>query len=96
MSSVLSRLAAKAKPAGILGSIEDPMVMARLGTYTTLAASADSGAFVVLFFYYGETVAGWATLILSTSFAVGLTLMLMTLAFNIGGYLLRKRYREAY
>ncbi len=29
-------------------------------------------------------------------FAVGLTLMLMTLAFNIGGYLLRKRYREAY
>jgi phosphate transport system permease protein len=29
-------------------------------------------------------------------FAVGLTLMLMTLAFNIGGYVLRKRYREAY
>src|SRR5688572_9878706 len=29
-------------------------------------------------------------------FAAGLTLMLMTLAFNIGGYLLRKRYREAY
>jgi phosphate transport system permease protein len=29
-------------------------------------------------------------------FAAGLALMLMTLAFNIGGYLLRKRYREAY
>jgi phosphate transport system permease protein len=29
-------------------------------------------------------------------FAAGLTLMLMTLFFNIGGYLLRKRYREAY
>lgn len=29
-------------------------------------------------------------------FAAGLTLMLMTLAFNIGGYLLRKRYREIY
>jgi phosphate transport system permease protein len=29
-------------------------------------------------------------------FAVGLTLMLVTLAFNIGGYILRKRYREAY
>jgi guanylate cyclase len=69
MSSVLSRLAAKAKPAGILSTIEDPMVMARLGTYTTLAASADSGAFAVLFFYYGEAVAGWATLILSASFA---------------------------
>ena len=29
-------------------------------------------------------------------FAAGLALMLMTLVFNIGGYLLRKRYREAY
>jgi phosphate transport system permease protein len=29
-------------------------------------------------------------------FAAGLALMLMTLAFNIGGYVLRKRYREAY
>jgi len=29
-------------------------------------------------------------------FAAGLTLMLMTLLFNIGGYILRKRYREAY
>ncbi len=29
-------------------------------------------------------------------FAVGLTLMLMTLAFNIAGYWLRQRYREAY
>ena len=29
-------------------------------------------------------------------FAAGLALMVMTLVFNIGGYLLRKRYREAY
>ncbi|HWO43753.1 MAG TPA: phosphate ABC transporter permease subunit PstC [Candidatus Eisenbacteria bacterium] len=29
-------------------------------------------------------------------FAAGLTLMVMTLAFNIGGYLLRKRFREIY
>jgi phosphate transport system permease protein len=29
-------------------------------------------------------------------FAAGLMLMLMTLLFNIGGYLLRKRYREVY
>lgn len=29
-------------------------------------------------------------------FAVGLSLMLMTLVFNIGGYILRKRYRETY
>jgi phosphate transport system permease protein len=29
-------------------------------------------------------------------FAAGLSLMLMTLLFNIGGYILRKRYREAY
>jgi len=29
-------------------------------------------------------------------FAAGLTLMFMTLAFNIAGYLLRKRYREIY
>ena len=29
-------------------------------------------------------------------FAAGLTLMLMTLVFNIAGYLLRKRYREVY
>jgi phosphate transport system permease protein len=29
-------------------------------------------------------------------FAAGLTLMLMTLAFNIGGYFLRKRFREIY
>lgn len=31
-----------------------------------------------------------------TIFAAGLTLLLMTLFFNIGGYILRKRYREAY
>ncbi|MGZ8488909.1 MAG: phosphate ABC transporter permease subunit PstC [Candidatus Binatia bacterium] len=29
-------------------------------------------------------------------FAAGLTLMVMTLVFNIGGYLLRKRFREIY
>jgi phosphate transport system permease protein len=29
-------------------------------------------------------------------FAVGLSLMLLTLAFNIGGHLLRKKYREVY
>ncbi len=29
-------------------------------------------------------------------FAVGLTLMLITLVFNVGGFLLRRRYREAY
>lgn len=29
-------------------------------------------------------------------FAAGLTLMLITLGFNIGGYLLRRRYREVY
>ena len=29
-------------------------------------------------------------------FAAGLALMVLTLVFNIGGYLLRKRYREAY
>jgi len=29
-------------------------------------------------------------------FAAGLTLMLMTLAFNIGGYFLRKKFREIY
>ena len=31
-----------------------------------------------------------------TIFAAGLTLLLMTLAFNIIGHLLRKRYREIY
>jgi len=31
-----------------------------------------------------------------TIFAAGLTLMLLTLAFNIGGHLLRKRFRETY
>jgi phosphate transport system permease protein len=31
-----------------------------------------------------------------TIFAAGLTLMLLTLAFNVGGYLIRKRYREVY
>ena len=29
-------------------------------------------------------------------FAAGLALLVLTLAFNIGGYLLRKRYRQAY
>jgi len=29
-------------------------------------------------------------------FAAGLTLMLMTLAFNVGGFLLRRRYKETY
>jgi phosphate transport system permease protein len=31
-----------------------------------------------------------------TIFAAGLTLLLMTLAFNILGHILRKRYREIY
>jgi phosphate transport system permease protein len=31
-----------------------------------------------------------------TIFAAGLTLMLLTLAFNIGGHVLRRRFREAY
>ena len=31
-----------------------------------------------------------------TIFAAGLTLMLMTLAFNVAGHLLRKRFREVY
>ncbi len=31
-----------------------------------------------------------------TIFAAGLTLMILTLGFNIGGHMLRKRYREAY
>lgn len=31
-----------------------------------------------------------------TIFAAGLTLMLLTLVFNVGGYIIRKRYREAY
>jgi phosphate transport system permease protein len=31
-----------------------------------------------------------------TIFAAGLTLMIMTLVFNVAGYLLRKRYREIY
>ncbi len=31
-----------------------------------------------------------------TIFAAGLTLMLLTLGFNIGGHMLRKKYREAY
>jgi phosphate transport system permease protein len=29
-------------------------------------------------------------------FAAGLTLMLMTLTFNIAGYLMRKKFREIY
>lgn len=31
-----------------------------------------------------------------TIFAAGLTLMLMTLVFNVGGHILRKRFREVY
>ena len=31
-----------------------------------------------------------------TIFAAGLTLMLLTLTFNVAGYIIRKRYREAY
>jgi phosphate transport system permease protein len=36
------------------------------------------------------------TIAYQSIFAAGLTLMCMTLVFNIGGYLLRKRYREIY
>jgi phosphate transport system permease protein len=36
------------------------------------------------------------TIAYQSIFAAGLTLMLMTLAFNIAGYLLRKRFREIY
>jgi phosphate transport system permease protein len=36
------------------------------------------------------------TIAYQSVFAAGLTLMCMTLLFNIGGYLLRKRYREIY
>lgn len=69
MSLILERLAAKAKPAGILSTIEDPLVLARLGTFALLAAAVDSAAFGILFIIFGEPVAGWVTLGLSTSFA---------------------------
>ncbi|HXV72575.1 MAG TPA: hypothetical protein VEB69_14385 [Acidimicrobiia bacterium] len=69
MSLILDRLAAKAKPAGILSTIEDPLALARLGTFVPLAAAVDSAAFGILFFIFGEPVAGWVTLGLSTSFA---------------------------
>jgi phosphate transport system permease protein len=36
------------------------------------------------------------TIAYQSIFAAGLVLMLMTLAFNIGGYLLRKKFREIY
>ena len=31
-----------------------------------------------------------------TIFAAGLTLLVLTLVFNVAGYIIRKRYREAY
>ncbi len=36
------------------------------------------------------------TIAYQSIFAAGLTLMLMTLIFNVGGYLLRKKFREVY
>ncbi|MBI5782174.1 MAG: phosphate ABC transporter permease subunit PstC, partial [Gammaproteobacteria bacterium] len=36
------------------------------------------------------------TLAYQTIFAAGLTLLVMTLVFNIGGYYLRQRFRQAY
>lgn len=36
------------------------------------------------------------TIAYQSIFAAGLTLLIMTLAFNVAGYLLRKRYREIY
>jgi phosphate transport system permease protein len=36
------------------------------------------------------------TIAYQSIFAAGLTLMLMTLAFNVAGHMLRKRFRETY
>lgn len=71
MRSVLHRLADRVKPAGILASIEDPMVLVRLATFTMLTAAADAAAVSALFFLYGEPLAGWGTVALSLGF-VGL------------------------
>lgn len=61
-TTILNRLTLTARPGGPIATLEDPMTVARLGTFTFAMAAISTGMFSLLFFRFAEPVAGWVTL----------------------------------
>ncbi len=60
--TILRRITLTARPGGPIATLEDPMTVARLGTFTFATAALSTGMFSLLFFWFAEPVAGWVTL----------------------------------
>jgi adenylate cyclase len=61
-NTILQRLNLTARPGGPIATLEDPMTVARLGTFTFATAAVSTATFSLLFFWFAEPVAGWVTL----------------------------------
>jgi len=84
---------------GVARAIGETMIVAiAAGGQPTFTLNPSKEAFTITSYIVaiskGDTPHG--TLEYRTIFAAGLVLMLMTLVFNIAGYVIRKRYRQAY
>jgi phosphate transport system permease protein len=70
----------------------------RCGTTTQLTLNPMEGAATITAYIVQVSLGDLphGSVAYQSIFAAGLTLMAMTLIFNIGGYFLRKRFREIY
>jgi len=84
---------------GFSRAVGETMIVAvAAGTQPNLTLNPTEGAATITAFIVQVSLGDLphGSIAYQSIFAAGLTLMLMTLAFNIAGYLLRKRYREIY
>ena len=84
---------------GISRAVGETMVVAvAAGTQPNLTWNPMEGAATITAYIVQVSLGDLphGTLEYQTIFAAGLVLLLMTLAFNVVGYLMRKRFREAY
>jgi len=84
---------------GFSRAVGETMIVAvAAGTQLNLTLNPLEGAATITAYFVQVSLGDLphGTIAYQSIFAAGLTLMLMTLAFNIAGYLLRKRFREIY
>jgi phosphate transport system permease protein len=84
---------------GFSRAVGETMIVAvAAGTQPNLTLNPMEGAATITAFIVQVSLGDLphGTVAYQSIFAAGLTLMVMTLAFNIAGYLLRKRFREIY
>ncbi|HXG49892.1 MAG TPA: phosphate ABC transporter permease subunit PstC [candidate division Zixibacteria bacterium] len=84
---------------GFSRAVGETMIVAvAAGTQPSLTLNPTQGAATITAYIVQVSLGDLphGTVAYQSIFAAGLTLMVMTLAFNIAGYLLRKRFREKY